>query len=104
MTAATQRRRALEKANEVRSSRAALKRRIAAGEISIEAVLADDDREISKVARSMAIEDLIGAVPGVGRSGVDAICEAFDLPRGAQLYGTTKQLRAEIADAIAALR
>jgi len=57
-----ERRAALQRATEARRTRAELKSRVKAGELSLAEVLARDDEAV----RNLKVSDLLAALPGVG--------------------------------------
>lgn len=88
---------ALERANEVRLARAQLKRRIAAGEITVDQVLADVPEE----ARSMAVSELLRAQRRWGRKRAAKLLRTtVMISENRQLERLTARQRTELAEAV----
>lgn len=102
MSTQAARRRALKRANEVRSTRARIKRQIAAGDLQADALLegkaaelGDLLTEIQEHAEQMKVGELVQAIAGVGP---DTAAEILGgVASDCRLYRLEAERRAEIA-------
>ncbi len=92
----TQRLDALGRANEVRVSRAALKRQLKAGHVSVHSLLLDPPKSIE----TMKIVDLLLATPGRGAVKVHRILTQCRISPSKTLAGLTERQRAEITSSL----
>jgi hypothetical protein len=87
-----QRLRALERANEVRSARAKLKRQPAAGEIELAQILAQPPA----CARTARVHDLLVALPKLGSVKAGRILTRCGIAHSKTLAGLSDRQRAEL--------
>ena len=84
---------------EVRSLRAALKRRIADGDVDAAALLEGTAGQADEeIALGVRIDHLLGAVPGVGPQTTRTICTNAGVDEGRRLAELTVKARRDIAE------
>jgi hypothetical protein len=86
---------ALERANEVRLARAALKREIKAGQVALGDYLAEPD--LPDWLDGMPLEELLGALPGLRRSRIGEWMHEVPINRGALIRALTYRKRRILA-------
>lgn len=91
-----QRKAALELAMRVRSERADLKRRIASGEVWVEAVLGMD----IAAAEGMRVVDLIKSCPGFGEARAAKLMERLGIPENRRVRGLGSRQREALVKAL----
>lgn len=92
---------ALARGPEVRSIRASVRRAIAAGTIDVAALLhGDADESVETIALEMRIDQLVGAVTGVGDTTIRKVCADAGVDRDVRLHQLTIARRRALADAI----
>lgn len=86
--------------NEAKSARAAIRKRVAAGDIDVaQLLLGDAAEDIERVAMEMPVATLLQAVPGVGPDAVDRMLTGRCGPRR-RLGELTTRARRGIADSL----
>jgi hypothetical protein len=90
--------RALERANRVRLARAALKRQVAAGELSASEVILDSPWE----AESMSVSELLMSQRRWGRTRCRRILLSLGLPENKQIGTMTERQRTALAAMLSA--
>lgn len=90
-----QRRAALEKAAAARRTRAALKVRLKAGELSLAEVLASDDEAV----RNLKVGDLLAALPRMGPLTAATWMERLDIAPSRRVRGLGARQRERLVDA-----
>jgi hypothetical protein len=90
--------RALERANRVRLARAALKRRVASGQLSAAEVIIDSPWE----ADSMSVSELLMSQPRWGRTRCRRILLSLGLPENKQIGTMTERQRTALAAMLSA--
>lgn len=99
--AATDRARAnLARGPQVRSERAALKRRITEGSLNAADVLEGAGGLVEDVASAMPVRQLLEAIPGVGTTTAATIMGELELPTDVRLYGLAPSGRRQLADRV----
>jgi hypothetical protein len=95
----------LDRGTEVRSRRAALKRRVEAGTLDLSRLLtgsaAESDEE---TALDMRIGELLRAVPGIGDATAREICSRSNVEPDARLSTLPIRRRCVVAENMAAIR
>jgi len=99
---AAQRRQALARAVEARRARAAMKARVRAGEVSVREVIAiahqdqlsGDDEHVA----SMRVQDLLEALPSVGKVRARRLMEDLDIAPSRRLRGLGPRQEAALLD------
>lgn len=92
---------ALARGTEVRSRRAELKRRVAAGRLDLERLLRGDAQEADETtALDIRVGELLRAIPGIGETTADAIVDATPCGLDARLGTLTLKRRLALADAL----
>jgi hypothetical protein len=95
---------ALERGTEVRSRRAALKRRVEAGTLDLSQILHGTGSESDEeVALEMRITDLLRAVPGVGVETARVVCLQSGVDPDARLCTLTIRRRTMLTENMAEL-
>jgi hypothetical protein len=91
-----QRRHALQKANRVRMKKAAIKRQLATGELSIVEIL----KNPPMVLRVAPIVEILEAAPGIGPSRSRKLMASLNLSENGTFAWLSPERRCELADAI----
>ena len=88
----TQRREALQRANQIRTARAALKRDLKAGRISIHALLLDPPEYLE----TAKVSELLLAVPKYGRVKVNKVLQQCRISPSKTIGGLSERQRTEL--------
>lgn len=91
-TAESQRRRALARADEVRSRRGRIKRLMAEGRITLGEVFAADKEHLA----TMPVRDLLRSVPGLGEARIRRAMRANSIGHFMELHELSFRRRAEL--------
>lgn len=91
---------ALAKARDARRARAALRERIAAGELAVDEVLSITDPLVSR----MHVRTLIEAVPGFGKAKARSLMARLHIPENRRVKGLGSRQRQALVDSLGASR
>ena len=89
---------ALKKAQEMRSKRTAMRKKLKAGEITLEAVLNEKDDEI--ITR-MRVKYLLESLPNVGKATTQKLMQEIGIDEARRVQGLGARQRAALLEALA---